>query len=84
MEEFRAIYFLKHLKEGDYCFSPRKGKDKLITQVPDSDSGWKNSIAPVIGRWESLVPEEWGSVPRFWGKLGILFLFTDVILLDMV
>ena len=84
IEEFQAIYFLKPLKEGAYCFSPRKGKDKLITQVPDNDSGWKNSIALVTGQWESLVPEEWGSVPRSWGKPGILFLFTDVILLEMV
>ena len=47
VEEFRAIYFLKPLSKGSYCFSPRKGKEKLITQVPDSDSGWKNSIALV-------------------------------------
>jgi len=72
VEEFRTIYFLKLLKDGAYCFSPRKGKDKLITQVPDSDSGWKNSIVLVTGLWESSVPEERGSVPRFWGKPGIL------------
>jgi len=71
VEEFRAIYFLKPLSKGSYCFSPRKGKEKLITQVPDSDSGWKNSIALVTGRWESLVPEEWGLVPRAWGQPGI-------------
>jgi len=70
IEEFQAIYFLKPLKEGAYCFSPRKGRDKLITQLPDNDSGWKNSIAMVTGRWESLVPEEWGPVPQSWGQPG--------------
>jgi hypothetical protein len=84
VEEFRTIYFLKPLKDGAYCFSPRKGKDKLITQVPDSDSGWKNSIVLVTGQWESLVPEEWGSVPRSWGKPGTHFLLTDVNFLEMV
>jgi len=72
VEEFRSIYFLKPLKDGAYCFSPRKGKDKLITQVPDSDSGWKNSIVLVTGSWESSIPSERGSVPRCWGKPGIL------------
>jgi hypothetical protein len=71
VEEFRSIYFLKPLKDGAYCFSPRKGKDKLITQVPDSDSGWKNSIVLVTGLWESSIPEERGSVPRSWGKPGM-------------
>ena len=73
IEEFRAIYFLKPLTKGSYCFSPRKDKKKLIDKVPESDRGWKNSIALVTGRWESLVPEEWGRVPRSWGKPCMFF-----------
>jgi hypothetical protein len=83
VEEFRSIYFLKPLKDGAYCFSPRKGKDKLITQVPDSDSGWKNSIVLVTGRWESLIPEEWESVPRSWGKPGRRFLLYFIVTLPL-
>ena len=68
--EFRVIYFLKPLTKGSYCFSPGKDKKKLIDKVPESDKGWKNLIALVTGRWESLVPEEWGRVPRAWGEPG--------------
>jgi hypothetical protein len=71
VEEFRAIYFLKPLKGGSYCFSPRKDRGKLIQSVPESDSGWKQSIVLVTGPWESVDPEECGLIPRSWGQPGM-------------
>ena len=71
IEEFWVIYFLKALKGNSWCFSPRKSVSRLITKVPESDSGWKQSIVLVTGSWESLVPEEHGLIPQAWGTPGM-------------
>lgn len=70
VEKFRSLYQLKHVRDKSYCFAPRKGIDRLIVDVPESDTGWLTSMVYVTGPWESNNLSEQGTVPREWNQLG--------------
>lgn len=70
LEEFRSLYGLSTNKDGSCFFMPRKGK--LISEISDCDSGWKDMIAFVTGLSETTDPKDQALVLREWVPKGRL------------